>query len=46
MNYQKALTVAALAVAVLAISRRVPATREVFIPNTGGGFFSFLPFVD
>jgi len=46
MNYQKALKVAAIAVAVLAASRRVPATRELIIPNTGGGFFSFLPFVD
>ena len=46
MNVKSALMVAGVSVAVIAASRRIPATRNVFIPNVGDSFFSFLPWVD
>ena len=44
--YRKALTVAALSVAVIAASRRIPQTRGLIIPGAEPSFFSFLPFID
>jgi len=46
MNWQRALMVSAVTIGVIAASRRVEATRNVFIPGVGDSLFSFLPWVD
>jgi hypothetical protein len=45
MVSKKSIYVVGISLAILAASRRVEATRDVFIPGANDSFFSFLPFV-
>jgi hypothetical protein len=45
MVSKKSVYVVGISLVILVASRRVEATRDVFIPGANDSFFSFLPFV-